>query len=30
MFSGKLKNIDLEAAKAWKMFGADMKNASNP
>ncbi|KAH6710955.1 hypothetical protein BKA61DRAFT_107045 [Leptodontidium sp. MPI-SDFR-AT-0119] len=29
MFSGKLKNIDLEAAKAWKMFGADMKNASN-
>ncbi|KAG4429921.1 hypothetical protein IFR05_014599 [Cadophora sp. M221] len=29
MFSGKLKNIDLEAAKAWKMFGADMKYASN-
>ncbi|KAH7336231.1 hypothetical protein BKA65DRAFT_505951 [Rhexocercosporidium sp. MPI-PUGE-AT-0058] len=29
MFSGKLKNVDLEVAKAWKMFGADMKNASN-
>ncbi|KAH7409393.1 oxidoreductase [Cadophora sp. MPI-SDFR-AT-0126] len=29
MFPGKGKNIDLEAAKAWKMFGADLKNAAN-
>ncbi|PVH88900.1 putative AMID-like mitochondrial oxidoreductase [Cadophora sp. DSE1049] len=29
MFSGKGKNIDLEVAKVWKMFGADLKNAAN-
>ncbi|KAK0110501.1 hypothetical protein ONS96_002110 [Cadophora gregata f. sp. sojae] len=29
MISGKLKDVDLEAAKAWKMFGADIKNAAN-
>ncbi|XMA09186.1 hypothetical protein WAI453_001977 [Rhynchosporium graminicola] len=29
IFSAKLKNLDLDVAKAWKMFGADMKNAAN-
>ncbi|KAL2069029.1 hypothetical protein VTL71DRAFT_15367 [Oculimacula yallundae] len=29
MFPGKLKNIDLDVAKAWKLFGADMGNAAN-
>ena len=29
MFPGKLKDVDLEVAKAWKLFGADMKDASN-
>tara|TARA_R110002060_G_scaffold67105_1_gene75873 strand:- start:3374 stop:3499 length:126 start_codon:yes stop_codon:yes gene_type:complete len=28
MFPGKAKNIDLEVAKAWKMFDADMNNAA--
>ena len=29
MFPGKANNVDLEVAKAWKMFGANMNNAAN-
>jgi hypothetical protein len=25
MFQGKSGNVDLEAAKVWKMFGADLQ-----
>ena len=25
MFQGKSRNVDLEGAKAWKMFGADLQ-----
>ena len=25
LFPGKGGNVDLEVAKAWKMFGSDMK-----
>jgi hypothetical protein len=28
LIPGKNSNIDLEVAKAWSMFGADMKSAN--
>lgn len=28
LIPGKLGSVDLEVAKTWKMFGADMKNAA--
>lgn len=28
LIPGKLGNVDLEVAKAWKMFGADLKSAA--